>query len=80
MSEHHDFSADVETVAALFLGDARPTEEQKFAAARVVKAVFSDLHSVADSLRRIADAQEQRVAHSHGLGGNGGAAGTGRDR
>lgn len=59
------FAQDVETLIEALRSDDPPTEAHKDALARVAVRLVSDIGSIATSMRRIAEAQEQ-----HGAGFN----------
>lgn len=52
------FEMAVNLVAQMLAEDRRPTYEEKLLLMKMVSTVFFDLHSVADSLKRIAAAVE----------------------
>ena len=79
MGEHHQsqqsqFAADVDLLTGAFSHDRPLNDAEKAAAARAVKHTLVSLASIAQSLSRIAAAQERRAHGSAGGGGGGGGA------
>jgi hypothetical protein len=61
-TEPSEFERDVDLLTEMIRSDGRPSPEQTEAASRVFRHTLVNIASVAQSLRRIADAQELEAA------------------